>query len=286
MVYLTNWKYSFIPYWSNNAQEVLDTLSRYGYKGVEWMGHLHFNTEEQLKTLAALTRKNGMEVANIMCSSDLVVPNEKKRSENVNYTIEKIKAARNASIEKVNLFSGPAEWDPQATKIGRDFPEGDAWKNLVDSMGKILEVAEQNDITITFEAAFGMLVHDYYTLQEFLGYFPSKHLAVNLDPSHLILYGNDVSYAVKRLGKRIKHVHAKDAVGKPPAQNETFMFPQLGEGMVDWKGFFDALKESEYDGYLSVEFEAENYLRNVWRGDWTQAALASREQLDKITTLE
>jgi sugar phosphate isomerase/epimerase len=282
-----NWKYSFIPYWSNNASEVLDVLARYGYQGVEWIGHIHFTDRDKLKAIADLTRKKGLDVANIMCSSDLVVPDDSKREEHVKYTIESIKAARDAAVERVNLFSGPAEWDPEATKVGRDFPEGAAWKNLVSSMSRIVDAAEKNDITITFEAAFGMLVHDYYTLQEFLSYFPSsKSLTVNLDPSHMVLYGNDVAYAVRKLGKRIKHVHAKDAAGKPPAQNDTFIFPQLGEGVTDWKGFFDALREVGYNGYLSVEFEAENYLKNVWGGDWAKAAEASKEQLDKLTTLE
>ena len=123
-----------------------------------------------------------------------------------------------------------------------------------------------------------MLVHDFYTLQEFLSYFGSKNLAVNLDPSHMVLYGNDVAYAVRRLGKRIKHVHVKDAVGKPGTQNENFMFPMLGEGVTDWKGFFDALSEVGYDGFLSVEFESDNYLRNVWGGEWAKAAEASKQQ--------
>jgi sugar phosphate isomerase/epimerase len=280
------WKYSFIPYWSNDAEEILTVLHNCGYEGVEWIARLHFPSPDRLKQLADLTRSRGMDIANVMCSSDLVVPDEVKRKENVEYTIENIKAANNASVEKVNLFSGPAEWDPNATKIGRDFPEREAWRNLVDSMNKIIDAAERNNVMITFEAAFGMLVHDYYTLREFLSYFSSKNLAVNMDPSHMVLCGNDVAYAVQRLGRRIKHVHAKDAVGRPPALNETFMFPQLGEGVTNWKDFFDALKEVGYQGYLSVEFEAENYLANVWGGDWTKAALASKEQLDKITTLQ
>jgi sugar phosphate isomerase/epimerase len=283
---LTEWKTSFIPYFTNNPQEAIDVLSRNGYNGVEWIGYLHFNTQEELKNLADLTRKNGLEVANIMCSFDLVVPDDTKRAERVKYTVDKIVAARNASIDKVNLFSGPAEWDPSAQKIGKDFKEGAAWKNLVESFTTIIDAAEKNDITITFEAAFGMLVHDFYTLQEFLSYFNSKNLTVNMDPSHMVLCGNDVGYAVRRLGKRIKHVHLKDAVGKPGTQNDTFMFPMLGEGVTDWKDFFDALREVGYDGFLSVEFEAENYLKNVWQGDWTKAAQASMEQIDRITHLE
>ena len=284
---MPEWKTSFIPYFANTPQEAVDVLSRCGYTGVEWIAYLHFNTRDDLKKIVELTKKGGLEVANLMCSTDLVVPDETKRAERVKYTVDKIEAANYASLDKVNLFSGPAEWDPSAPKIdNKDFREGAAWKNLIDSFSTIVSAAEKYDVTLTFEAAFGMLVHDFYTLQEFLSYFGSKNLAVNMDPSHMILYGNDVSYAVRRLGKRIKHVHVKDAVGKPGKQNDDFMFPMLGEGVTDWKGFFDALTEVGYDGYLSVEFESENYLRNIWAGDWVKAAQASKEQLDKITHLE
>lgn len=284
---MPEWKTAFIPYFANTPQEAVDVLSRCGYTGVEWIAYLHFNTRDDLRNIVELTRKGGLEVANIMCSTDLVVPDETKRAERVKYTVEKIEAARYASLDKVNVFSGPAEWDPSAQKIdNKEFREGAAWKNLIDSFSTIVSAAEKYDVTLTFEAAFGMLVHDFYTLQEFLSYFGSKNLAVNLDPSHMVLYGNDVNYAVRRLGKRIKHVHVKDAIGKPGKQNDDFMFPMLGEGVTDWKGFFNALTEVGYDGFLSVEFESENYLRNIWGGDWIKAAEASKEQLDKITHLE
>ena len=133
-------------------------------------------------------------------------------------------------------------------------------------------------MTITVEAAFGMLVRDYYTLREFLNYFSSKQLAVNMDPSHLALYGNDPAWAVKRLGSLIQHVHMKDVIGKPGPLMETFMFPMLGEGIIDWRRFMEALKEIDYKGFLSVEFESDNYLKNIWCGDWSKATFAAKEQ--------
>jgi sugar phosphate isomerase/epimerase len=105
--------------------------------------------------------------------------------------------------------------------------EEKAWTIVVDAFSDILDVAEKHDVRITVEAAFGMIVRDYYTLRDFLGYFDSKHLGVNMDPSHLVLYGNDLGLAVRRLGERIWNVHVKDVIGKPETLGETFMFPML-----------------------------------------------------------
>jgi sugar phosphate isomerase/epimerase len=207
------------------------------------------------------------------------------RRERVGIIKRCIEAARDASVEKVNVFTGPAEWAPDAAKIGQDISEGQAWTLVTDAFSDVVETAEKNSVTVTLEAAFGMLVHDYYTLQEFLRYFDSKQLAVTMDPSHLALYGNDPAWAVKRLGNKIKHVHMKDVIGKPGRLGESFSFPLLGDGIIDWKNFFKALREIEYDGFLSVEFEADNYLRSIWDGQWSKAAEASKKQLDHLINL-
>lgn len=279
------WKTSFLPYWSNDADETLRVLSENGYDGVEWLRFVNFMSGDDLKEICAKAREKGMGVPDIMGGGDLVVLKEDERAQRVQWTIDGIEMAREASVPILNMTTGPAEWGEQPIRLGKDITEGKAWEIATDSFRKIVEAAEKNDVTVTIEAAFNMLVRDYYTLQEFLGQFDSKKLAVNMDPSHLALVGNDVPWVVRRLGKKIKHVHVKDVFGKPGTLNQDFIFPILGEGSIDWKGFFGALKEIGYDGYLSIEFEAENYLKNVLHGDWTKVAKASKEQLDALLQL-
>jgi sugar phosphate isomerase/epimerase len=71
----------------------------------------------------------------------------------------------------------------------------------------------------------------------------------------------------------------KDSFGRPGALGRDFEFPILGEGIVDWKRFFTCLREVDYDGYLSLEFENDTYLRNVCNGDWTKVAIESKRRL-------
>ena len=101
---------------------------------MEWIGYLHFNTEEELKNLAALTRKGGLEVANIMCSSDFVVPDDAKRAERVNITAGQNMLRRPGCFHRQSeSLQRPSALGSAAQKIGKDFKEGAAWKNLVDS---------------------------------------------------------------------------------------------------------------------------------------------------------
>jgi sugar phosphate isomerase/epimerase len=180
----------------------------------------------------------------------------------------------------MNVFTGPMTWDPRSEKVGRDISEGRAWESVVESLSKVVESAERAGVVVTVEPVFGMLVHDYYTVKELLAHFDSSNLAVNLDPSHFSLYGNDAAWAAERLGHRVKHVHVKDAFGKPGVFGETFFFPFLGEGIIDWRAFFGALRRTGYSGFLSLEFENDIYLNNVCHGDWTVAAVQLRRRID------
>lgn len=266
--------------WSSpSTDDAIRVLSAEGYDGVEWMLGHHFRTRVELQDLARATRSRGLEISNIMCWQDLVTPNADSRNNRVSNLENFISAAGELSIPVVNVFTGPMTWLADHATIGREISEAAAWKVVIEAFSKIVEAAERNDITITVEAVFGMLVHDYYTMRELLDQFESKNLAVNLDPSHLVLYGNDPSFALERLGCRVKHVHLKDAVGKPGSLGEHFVFPFLGEGSVDWSSFFKSLRSIGYTGYLSLEFENDTYLNNVCDGDWGIAARESKRRL-------
>jgi sugar phosphate isomerase/epimerase len=279
------WKVSFIPYWTNEPPDAIGKLKAAGYDGIEWVKYLHFFTPDDLKGVVSQTKEAGLEVSNLMVGTDLVTPDDVARAERVQGVVESIEAAAALSMPMVNMTTGPAEWS-EALKIGKDIREGKAFDLVVDGFRKIVEAAEKNNVTVTVEDAFNMAVRDYYTLSEFLKRFDSKNLAVNMDPSHLALVGNDVGWTIRNLGGRIKHVHVKDVFGKAGVINEDFVFPLLGSGRIDWRDFFKALKEISYSGYLTIEFEAESYLKNIWGGDWTKAIAASMEQLTALIGLK
>jgi len=267
---------------SPSTDEAIRVISNAGYQGVEWMLGKHFRSTKQLRDLTKKTRRRGLAVSNIMCWQDLVTRNRKVRNRRLKLLNSMLREASELSIPLMNVFTGPMTWNPGFERIGRDISEGEAWKVVVDSFSELVASAEKNHVVVTVEPVFGMLVHDYYTVREFLSYFNSKYLGVNLDPSHFVIYGNDPVWAAKMLGEKVRHVHVKDAFGKPGGLGETFIFPFLGEGVVDWKRFFVTLRNSGYRGYLSLEFENDSYLNNVCDGKWSKAAIELRKRVAKF----
>jgi sugar phosphate isomerase/epimerase len=146
----------------------------------------------------------------------------------------------------------------------------------------LVPLAEDRAVDVAVEGVFGPLIRDYYTTLELLRHYDSPRLGISLDPSHGILVGNDIPWAVQQWGSRIRHFHLKDAVGRPGMFGETFIFPLLGEGPVPWAAFFSAVDTIGYQGHLSVELEPWDCYRQMFGNDPVAAARSSMELLDRL----
>ena len=99
-------------------------------------------------------------------------------------------------------------------------------------------------------------------------------VGVNLDPANFVMVtGQDPAEAVHLIGKKIVHTHLKDgkmlkktdpkiiydhfAEGGIEALNvaDYFIETPVGEGDVNWKEYFTALREVGFDGFLTIERE-------------------------------
>ena len=139
-----------------------------------------------------------------------------------------------------------------------------------------------SDVDLAVEPIVGTLVHDLYSFQELFARFDHPRLGITMDPSHLLLHRNDIPYAIERLGNKIRHVHMKDAVGRPGEIGIDFMFPSLGAGGVDWKGFFRALDRIGYTGAVCGEYEQFKYMSHVRGNDPRYAAKITYEEMEAL----
>jgi len=282
-------KYAFLAGLGFTAMEpaaVVGTLAELGYNGVEWT-LAHFNPQlhspAALAKVAEVTAAAGLGISELVVQQDLVQRDPAQLDARCRLIEDCARAAADTGIPALNLFTGPAPWDPGAPRLGQDISHGEAWDLVRRAFERVLAVAEEARVYLAVEAVWGMLARDYYTLRELFRQIDSPYLAVNMDPSHFALYRNDVPWSVRQLAGKIAHVHLKDAVGLDTRQPGDFIFPLLGEGMIDWPAFFSALDEVGYAGYCSVEFESFTYYERVLGSDPRQAARLSMEQIRALT---
>lgn len=281
-------KIGFLPregfeHWKPAA--ICRELSRIGYRGVEWSRH-HFRPREmshaELQELVSMPADFGMEVSEIFVALDYIVRDERTRRDHIELTKECIAAAADVGVHLVNVHTGPQRWVPGHMRIPEEISEGTAWDMVFDAFDQIVPAAEAHQVYLAVEGAWGMLAHDYYTTLPIFQRYHSPYLGINMDPSHGSLYRNDIPWVIRQWGQRIKHVHLKDSAGVPGQDGETFIFPLLGEGQVNWKGFFAAMQEIGYAGFYSVEFESFFYYRNILKGDMLAAARLSWELIQAL----
>lgn len=266
-------------------EKVLQTLSEIGYRAVSWrMSAFDPSTRgrQGLRDLDKLTRDFGMTISEANVQLDMVTPDPSERRERIEFLKECVLAAGEAGGIAIKTNTGPAPWNPKALRIPDDISEGDAWESVVSILQEVLPVAEQHGVPFFVEPTFGHVCHDYYTVSELLQLVPSSNLGVVLDPSHLYLYHNDIPWAIRRLGDRVQHVHMKDMVGQLGSFPSSFVFPLLGEGQIEWTPFLQALKDINYRGFFTIEFESFTYYRRVLRSDPIRAARLSFEHFQLL----
>lgn len=248
-----------------DVKEIIKVLKEIGYGGVEWTS-IHFNPKENtdyLISMIDMTHKLGLCVPAISLYKDFAGLNGEALKENIEYVKEGIEKTSKVGVPIVNVYSG---WPKP------DIKEGEAWNKIIIVFEELVDCAEKYNITLCVEAIFGNVIKDYYSVRELFRNIKSPNLKITFDPSHYKLYCNDISWIIREFGDLIKHVHLKDVIGKPGNIFETFMFPLLGEGSIEWNNFFLALQDINYDGYYSAEFESFNYFDNILRGDPVKAA--------------
>jgi sugar phosphate isomerase/epimerase len=278
-------KVAFNAFWWENLDSedkvaaVCEGLSALGYRGVEWKETCFGagnETASKLAMAARATRNAGLEVTNFVILRNIADPEAAAKS--VEDMCQFVRAAAAAGVKIVNTASASALRKPLDPDDWwkADSPDWTtSWDTTEKSLRAVLAVAEAEGVTIAFEAVVGNLVHDYYSTLELLRRLDSPSLALTMDPSHYALHDNDIGWAVRQLGPKIRHVHLKDTVGRAGAFPRDFLFPVLGEGIINWKEFFTALDESSYHGWLSIEFESFKYMAEILSGDAMEAARLS-----------
>ena len=113
------------------------------------------------------------------------------------------------------------------------------------SVGEIAKYGEE--VGAFFAVETGMEPSN--VLKKFIEDVGSPALKVNFDPANLLRFGVDeVVRGVDLLGPYIVHTHAKDR--NPETGRAT-----VGEGLVPWEAYLQALKAQGFSGWLALEDE-------------------------------
>ncbi len=263
----SSWPFQWDPPYEN----VIKRISSLGFKAIEliaWNGDFldNYYTPSKVKELRKILAGEGLELSQFVFSPfDLSHPDGKKRLEG----IDSFKKASDVGLELgAKIINSVSSW-PFGMRFGEEFPwhtqkplvqmftapmpTGLDWdgnyKDYVDALRICAEYCEKQGLYYSIEPhpyAYAANTSGMLRLFEHVG---SDALCMNFDPSHLFPVGDFPNVSVYQLGDKIKHLHVSDN------DAVTNVHWRPGQGKIDWKEMFIALKEIGYDGVISIELE-------------------------------
>lgn len=125
------------------------------------------------------------------------------------------------------------------------------FERVVDALQELSEKAARHGLTIGIENEHACNISTAEDTARILAAVDNENLKVVWDPANAYVSGEDPFEHGYRLldARRIAHVHAKDCT----LDGHKALWCPLGEGSIDWKGQFDALRADGYDGYIHLE---------------------------------
>ncbi|NQT88750.1 sugar phosphate isomerase/epimerase [bacterium] len=231
----------YTPTFSKDRLDLIQKTADMGYDGVE----IPFNDLSVLdaKATDAAREKAGVGLTSccvMMPGTNLCSDDPAERAAGV----ERIKKLVDITAEMGgDVVAGPI-YSPVSYLSGTGRTD-EEWTRCVDGLGAAAQHAEKANITLAveplnrFETYVFNTVGDAAKLCEAIG---SPALTVQADTFHCHIEEDDTAAAIRACGKRLGHFHASESQRGTP-----------GTGQVRWQEVFAALKDIQYDRWVTIE---------------------------------
>jgi sugar phosphate isomerase/epimerase len=238
--------------------EFLRKAAELGFDGVELMGKrphvspLDFS-RDRLRALRDEIGSLNLELCCIASYHDFSPqpdhPDMAQTEKELLYLREALRMANALECPLVRVYSGYRR---------STVPFESHWESCVRALKESCKMAEDFDVCIGLQnhSPVSSYLSEVLRMVEEIG---SDRLKVVLDAPLLAERGEDLREAVLRCGDLIAHSHTSDfryVYGREPGDYFTFrrvVAVPMGKGAVDYPAFVGALREIDYDGYLSYE---------------------------------
>ena len=213
-------------------------------------------TDAELDAALAVVRGAGMSVVSIAspllkCTLPDAPPIDERFQQDVfaaKHTFEDqaklaeraFEIAKRSGAKIVRVFSYWRVTEPSAV-----------FERVVDALQELSDRAAEHGLIIGIENEHACNIATAQDTARVLAAVDHENLKVVWDPANAYVSGEEPfpkGYQVLE-ARRIAHVHAKDCTLTGHKPN----WCPLGEGAIDWKGQFAALKEDGYRGYVHLE---------------------------------
>ncbi|MDS0298879.1 sugar phosphate isomerase/epimerase [Halogeometricum sp. S1BR25-6] len=169
-----------------------------------------------------------------------IEPDEDYRRRRVDYTLDTIDAAAELGCDRISIEPG----GPVPEEKSREW----AMDTFVEGLDELAERAERKGVDVMVEPEPDLLIETSDEYLDLMDRVDSERITCNFDAGHLFCMGEDPAELVETLAPYTRHYHLEDI-----PEDRSHEHTQLGDGAMDIDGFLQAVEDSGYDGYVTVE---------------------------------
>jgi sugar phosphate isomerase/epimerase len=245
---------------SQDFERALDVMVEYRVRGAELRGLWGTNvadlSEEQIKRAKAALDARGIHAIGL---STPVYKCELETAEASIHGAMHLARARGMS-EQMDLLrrcSAIAHaFDTHQIRVFSFWNRGpltpEIEQRIADAFEQPIRVAEEEDVLLVLENEHACYLGTAVETARVLAAHDSPRLRACWDPGNAFMAGEQpYPDGYETIRPYLAHIHVKDAARRADA--ETPIWTVVGEGDIDYKGHFDALRREGYLGWISLE---------------------------------
>lgn len=230
-------------------------LSKIGYKGIELslrdvddLNWQTFNTEIEKNGLELTTLATGL--VRKMDNISLMDENVEDRNKAVLRIKRMIEHISGYASSNKNILIGYIKGELSNDRVGNRR----RIRYLSESLWNLLNFAQKKKVLLVLEVINHKetnFINNIASGLELISNFKSDYLKLAVDTFHINIDEKDSYKAIKEAGSKIGYVHLADENRKYP-----------GSSNIDFESVLKALIEINYNGYLTMEFNPNNNMKD------------------------
>ncbi len=252
------------PSWNQDYKQMLDEMISAGYRGTELGPYGFFPTEPSV--LGEQLHKRQL----TLLGSFVPVPLGDAGSAKA--VVEQIRKVGNllSTLGAPFLVMADAQSAERDRIAGRVPPDGSAgftpeqWKQVASVVAEAAAVTRDFGLDLVFHPHVSTYVETPEETERFFDVTAASGIGLCLDTGHCAYTGGDPIAEAIKFREVLRFVHIKDVDDSVMAEVrrkqwnfeeaiEAQAFTIIGQGSIDFPGFFQALKTMDYHGWLVVE---------------------------------
>jgi inosose dehydratase len=241
--------YAVITWGDASVKTAISEIAAAGYKGVQ----LRSNIFKEYATPEALKAELAAAKLTFAClSGGSPNPDPAVRAAEIEKFASNAKFAKAAGALVFQVTSPKRTATPSAAELK-------AYGELLNEVGKRTAAI---GLPLAFHNHMAQMGETPEEIEAILAASDPRYVKLLLDTGHYAAAGGDSVKAIKKHGKRLSMLHIKDVRDKPAQPDaqgkpgKPYEFVELGQGKVDFRGVFDALKAVKYKGWVVVELDS------------------------------